>query len=177
MKTLIGGHAVEAVIRFYCPDISLDPDTLIARIGKTQLPVLLTGETGTGKELLARAIHLQTVMRPGPFIAIDCGALPPTLIEAELFGYRKGAFTGAVVSKVGLMTCAEGGTIFLDEIGELPLELQPKLLRVLQEREVRPIGASQAVPVRARIIAATNRDLEEMVREGKFREDLYYRVA
>jgi two-component system response regulator AtoC len=177
MKTLISGHAVEVVIRFHCPDISLDPDALIARIGKTQLPVLITGETGTGKELLARAIHLQTVMRPGPFVAIDCGALPPTLIEAELFGYRKGAFTGALISKVGLLTCADGGTIFLDEIGELPLELQPKLLRVLQEHEVRPIGASQAVPIRSRIIAATNRDLEEMVREGKFREDLYYRIA
>ena len=177
MKTFIGGRQVEAVIRFSSPGTSMDANELLARIGRTNLPVLITGETGTGKELLARALHLQSTIQGGPFVAIDCGALPPSLAEAELFGYRKGSFTGAVLSKAGLMSCGGGGTIFLDEIGELSLELQPKLLRVIQEREVRQLGSLNSVPIMGRIVAATNRNLEQMVHDGRFREDLYYRLS
>ena len=138
MKTLIGGRQVEATVRFTAEDIRLGSDEILERIGRTNLPVLIIGESGTGKELLARAIHLGSVLNQGPFVTVDCAALSTTLAESELFGHRKGAFTGAVVSKVGLLACAQGGTIFLDEIGELPLELQPKLLRVVQERVTCP---------------------------------------
>ena len=149
---------------------------LIDRLKDTRTPVLITGESGTGKELVARAIHYRGVLAKRPFVAVDCGSLVPTLIESELFGYEKGAFTGALRSKEGLFQSAEGGTIFLDEIGELPLEMQAKLLRVLQEKEVRPVGSNQRVKVDVRVIAATNRDLEAAYRNGTFRKDLYFRL-
>jgi DNA-binding NtrC family response regulator len=149
---------------------------MIARLKDTRTPVLIVGESGTGKELVARAIHFRGTYAGRPFVAVDCGSLVPTLIESELFGYEKGAFTGAVRSKVGLFQSANGGTIFLDEIGELPLEMQAKLLRVLQEKEVRPVGSNQKVKVDVRIIAATNRDLEAEYRAGRFRKDLYFRL-
>ena len=149
---------------------------MISRLKDTRTPVLIAGESGTGKELVARAIHFRGAMAQTPFIAVDCGSLVPTLMESELFGYEKGAFTGAVKSKAGLFQAANGGTIFLDEIGELPLEMQAKLLRVLQEREVRPVGSNTSVNVDVRVIAATNRDLEAAYREGTFRKDLYFRL-
>jgi two-component system, NtrC family, response regulator AtoC len=149
---------------------------LIARLKDTRTPVLIMGESGTGKELVARAIHYRGAFASRPFVAVDCGSLVPTLIESELFGYEKGAFTGAVKSKEGLFQSAHGGTIFLDEIGELPLEMQAKLLRVLQEKELRPVGSNQRVKVDVRIIAATNRDLETAYKEGTFRKDLFFRL-
>jgi DNA-binding NtrC family response regulator len=149
---------------------------MIARLKDTRTPVLITGESGTGKELIARAIHFRGQYAKLPFVAVDCGSLVPTLIESELFGYEKGAFTGASKSKEGLFASASSGTIFLDEIGELPLEMQAKLLRVLQEKEVRPVGSNDRVKVDVRVIAATNRDLEAAYREGTFRKDLYFRL-
>src|SRR5437588_1487967 len=149
---------------------------MVARLKDTRTPVLIAGESGTGKELVARAIHFRGAFAKRPFVAVDCGALVPTLIESELFGYEKGAFTGAHKSKEGLFQTASGGAIFLDEIGELPLEMQAKLLRVLQEKEVRPVGSNQKVRVDVRVIAATNRDLEAAYRNGTFRKDLYFRL-
>ncbi len=149
---------------------------MVARLKDTRTPVLITGESGTGKELVARAIHYRGSFAKRPFVAVDCGSLVPTLIESELFGYEKGAFTGALKSKDGLFQAASGGTIFLDEIGELSTEMQAKLLRVLQEKEVRPVGSNQRVKVDVRVIAATNRDLETAYKEGKFRKDLYFRL-
>ena len=149
---------------------------MIARLKDTRTPVLITGESGTGKELVARAIHYRGPYAKRPFVAVDCGSLVPTLIESELFGYEKGAFTGAMRSKEGLFQSASGGTILLDEIGELSMEMQAKLLRVLQEKEVRPVGSNQKVKVDVRVIAATNRDLEAAYKEGKFRNDLYFRL-
>ena len=149
---------------------------MISRLKDTRTPVLITGESGTGKELVARAIHFRGSMAQTPFVAVDCGSLVPTLMESELFGYEKGAFTGATKSKGGLFQTANGGTIFLDEIGELPLEMQAKLLRVLQEKEVRPVGSNEKVNVEVRVIAATNRDLESSYRAGTFRKDLYFRL-
>ena len=149
---------------------------LISRLKDTRTPVLITGESGTGKELVARAIHFRGPFANRPFVAVDCGSLVPTLIESELFGYEKGAFTGALKSKLGLFQTANGGTIFLDEIGELPPEMQAKLLRVLQEKEVRPVGSNQRVRVDVRVIAATNRDLDAEYRQGTFRKDLYFRL-
>jgi two-component system response regulator AtoC len=149
---------------------------MISRLKDTRTPVLIAGESGTGKELVARAIHFRGSFANRPFVAVDCGSLVPTLIESELFGYEKGAFTGALKSKTGLFQAATGGTIFLDEISELPLELQAKLLRVLQEKEVRPVGSNQRVKVDVRVIAATNRDLEAEYRKGTFRKDLYFRL-
>jgi DNA-binding NtrC family response regulator len=149
---------------------------MISRLKDTRTPVLIAGESGTGKELVARAIHFRGSFASSPFVAVDCGSLVPTLIESELFGYEKGAFTGALKSKQGLFQSANGGTIFLDEIGELPPEMQAKLLRVLQEKEVRPVGSNQKVKVDVRIIAATNRDLENAYRSGTFRKDLYFRL-
>ncbi len=149
---------------------------LVSRLKDSRTPVLITGESGTGKELVARAIHFRGSLAQMPFIAVDCGALVPTLMESELFGHEKGAFTGALKAKAGLFHAANGGTIFLDEIGELPLEMQAKLLRVLQEREVRPVGSNEHVPVNVRVIAATNRDLEAAYRAGTFRKDLYFRL-
>jgi two-component system, NtrC family, response regulator AtoC len=149
---------------------------VVSRLKDTRTPVLITGESGTGKELVARAIHFRGSFANRPFVAVDCGALVPTLIESELFGYEKGAFTGAHKSKSGLFQAAHGGTIFLDEIGELPLELQAKLLRVLQEKEVRPVGSNQRVKVDVRVIAASNKDLETAQKNGTFRKDLYFRL-
>src|SRR5437868_2574460 len=149
---------------------------MISRLKDTRTPVLIAGESGTGKELVARAIHFRGAMAQTPFVAVDCGSLVPTLMESELFGYEKGAFTGAMKSKTGLFQAASGGTIFLDEIGELPLEMQAKLLRVLQEREVRPVGSNNRETVDVRVIAATNRDLEAAYRSGTFRKDLYFRL-
>jgi two-component system response regulator HydG len=149
---------------------------IIARVAQTVHPVLILGESGTGKELVARAIHANGAGAGKPFVPVDCGSLAPTLIESELFGHMKGSFTGAHRTHDGLMVAAGSGTVFLDEIAELPLDLQAKLLRALQEKEVRPLGGSQAVPIRARILAATHQDLATMVEQGKFRRDLYYRL-
>ncbi len=149
---------------------------MISRLKDTRTPVLITGESGTGKELVARAIHFRGGFASQPFVAVDCGSLVPTLIESELFGHEKGAFTGAVRSKPGLFHAASGGTIFLDEIGELPLELQAKLLRVLQDKEVRPVGGNNRAKVDVRVVAATNRDLEAAYKDGGFRKDLYFRL-
>lgn len=149
---------------------------MIARLKDSRTPVLIAGESGTGKELVARAVHFRGPLAQMPFVAVDCGALVPTLMESELFGHEKGAFTGALKSKIGLFQAANGGTIFLDEIGELPLEMQAKLLRVLQEKEVRPVGSNENVAVQVRVIAATNRDLEAAYRSGSFRKDLFFRL-
>lgn len=149
---------------------------LIRRVADSQATVLVTGESGTGKELVARAIHRLGARSSGPFVAINLAAVPSTLLESELFGHVQGAFTDARRSREGLISKARAGTLFLDEIGEMPLDVQPKLLRVLQERRVRPVGGDAEVPVDARIVAATNHDLEAMVQRGAFRDDLYYRI-
>ncbi len=149
---------------------------ILSKVTSSSHPVLILGESGTGKEMVARSIHANGPNAGQPFIPVDCGSLVPTLIESELFGYVKGAFTGANRSKTGLLAAAEGGTVFLDEIGELPLDLQAKLLRALQEKEIRPVGATQAIPISARVLAATNRDLSAMVSSGRFRKDLYFRL-
>ncbi|MFA7096680.1 MAG: sigma 54-interacting transcriptional regulator [Gammaproteobacteria bacterium] len=145
-------------------------------IAESEASVLIYGESGTGKELLARAIHRASRRRDKPFIAINCSAIPEPLLESELFGYRKGSFTGAVKDHKGLFHAAHQGTLFLDEIGDMPLALQPKLLRVLEEKQIRPLGATEAVPVDVRVISATHQDLDEKLRNGEFREDLYYRL-
>lgn len=149
---------------------------ILSKVAFSTHPVLILGESGTGKELVARAIHFNGPNAAKPFLPVDCGSLVPSLIESELFGHVKGAFTGADRAKDGLLSAAEGGTVFLDEIGELPLDLQAKLLRALQEKEVRPVGATQARPFAARVLAATNRDLASMVEQGKFRKDLFFRL-
>ncbi len=148
-----------------------------ARVARYDLAVLVLGESGTGKELLARAIHFASPRHRGPFVVVNCGAVPDTLLETELFGHKRGSFTGAVEDRVGLFQQADGGTLFLDEIGETSPAFQVKLLRVLQEGEIRPVGSSRTIPVDVRVIAATHRQPEDEVREGRFREDLYYRVA
>jgi DNA-binding NtrC family response regulator len=149
---------------------------ILARVSQSLHPVLILGESGTGKELAARAIHTNGPGAGKPFVPVDCGSLAPTLIESELFGHVKGAFTGAHRPNDGLLVAAGGGTVFLDEIGELPLDLQAKLLRALQEKEVRPLGGSHAVAIKARVLAATHQDLQAMVEQGRFRRDLYYRL-
>jgi two-component system, NtrC family, response regulator AtoC len=149
---------------------------LVARVAESKSTVLLQGESGTGKELIARAIHANGPRRDKSFIPVNCGALPDTLLESEMFGYERGAFTGAVGTKTGLFEAANGGTLFLDEIGELGPALQVKLLRVMQDQEVRRVGGTGSTKVDVRIIAATNRDLEQLVKEGKFRDDLFYRL-
>jgi DNA-binding NtrC family response regulator len=149
---------------------------IIAKAANSVHPVLILGESGTGKEMVARSIHYSGPFRDKPFIPVDCGSLVPTLIESELFGYVKGAFTGANQSKDGLMAMAEGGTIFLDEVGELPVDLQAKMLRAIQEKEIRPVGSTRRIPINVRILAATNRDLELEVMKGTFRRDLYFRL-
>lgn len=149
---------------------------IIGKAANSSHPVLILGESGTGKELVARSIHFGGAYRDRPFIPVDCGALVPTLIESELFGYVRGAFTGAVRAKDGLLATADGGTIFLDEVGELPIDLQSKLLRAIQEKEIRPVGSNRSVSVNVRILAATNRDLESAVQQGTFRRDLFFRL-
>ncbi|HYM78686.1 MAG TPA: sigma-54 dependent transcriptional regulator [Candidatus Dormibacteraeota bacterium] len=149
---------------------------IIAKAANSIHPVLILGESGTGKEMVARSIHYSGPFRDKPFIPVDCGSLVPTLIESELFGYVKGAFTGANQSKDGLLAMAEGGTIFLDEVGELPVDLQAKMLRAIQEKEIRPVGSTRRIPINVRILAATNRDLEQGVMQGTFRRDLYFRL-
>lgn len=149
---------------------------LIRRIQDSSSTVLITGESGTGKEVVARAIHAASHQKHGPFVAINIGGVPENLLESELFGYEKGAFTGAVARKSGKFELADGGTLFLDEIGDMPLALQVKILRVLQERKITRLGGTTPMPINARIVAATNKDLEKMVQEGKFREDLFYRL-
>jgi DNA-binding NtrC family response regulator len=149
---------------------------IISKAANSAHPVLILGESGTGKEIVARSIHYTGPFRDKPFIPVDCGSLVPTLIESELFGYVKGAFTGANQSKDGLLAIAEGGTVFLDEVGELPVDLQAKMLRAIQEKEIRPVGSTRRVPINVRILAATNRDLEQAVMQGAFRRDLYFRL-
>lgn len=150
---------------------------ILERVAPTDLTVLICGETGTGKELASRAVHTRSRRKAHPFVVFDCGAAPDNLIESELFGHQRGAFTGAVDARPGVFEQAHGGTIFLDEIGELPLDLQPKLLRVLEQREVRRVGGNKTKPIDVRVVAATNRNLREEVEKGRFREDLYYRLA
>jgi two-component system response regulator PilR (NtrC family) len=149
---------------------------MIDRVARSQAPVHISGESGTGKELVARLIHDSGPRAEGPFVPVNCGAIPAELMESEFFGHRKGSFTGAVNDKAGLMQCAQDGTLFLDEIADLPLAMQVKLLRVIQEKKVRPVGASQEESVDVRILSATHRNLSAMVANGEFREDLYYRI-
>jgi two-component system response regulator PilR (NtrC family) len=149
---------------------------LIQRVSKTPTNVLITGESGTGKEMVAKAIHFSGPLKDRPFVTVNCGAIPESLMESEMFGHRKGSFTGAVVDKAGLFEAADTGTLFLDEVGELPLSIQVKLLRAIQERVIRRVGSTDDTKIEVRIIAATNRDLEAMVHEGSFRQDLFYRL-
>jgi len=149
----------------------------LEKLARTDTTVLVTGETGAGKELVAEALHDHSARKDGPFVVLDCGSIPPNLIESELFGHERGAFTGATASYAGAFERAHGGTVFLDEIGELPLAMQPKLLRVLERKEVRRVGGAKTIEVDVRIVAATNRDLGVEVNRGRFREDLYYRLA
>jgi len=149
---------------------------MIGKAAQSSHPVLILGESGTGKEMVAHAIHHSGPLCGKSFVPVDCGSLVPTLIESELFGYVKGAFTGAVQSKEGLLALAQGGTVFLDEVGELPIDLQAKLLRALQEKEIRPVGSTKQIPINVRILAATNCDLERAVARGEFRRDLYFRL-
>ncbi len=149
---------------------------MIEKVSQHEYPVLILGESGTGKELVAKSIHYSGKRKDRPFAPVDCSSLVPTLIESELFGYVKGAFTGAIQSKLGLFEAAQGGTLFLDEIGDMPVDLQAKLLRALQEREVKPVGSTERRQINIRIIAATNRDLESAIRTGAFRQDLYFRL-
>jgi two-component system NtrC family response regulator len=168
------GHEFEGVMGMSEPMLGIFE--AVRRIAPTGVSVLITGESGTGKELIARAIHNQSACSGGPFVPINCGAIPENLIESELFGHEKGSFTGAHATKTGKFEAADGGTLFLDEIGELPLSLQVKLLRFLQDQIVERVGGGEPIQVDARVIAATNRDLEEMIEEKAFREDLFYRI-
>src|ERR1700739_1586686 len=149
---------------------------MITRVARSQAPVHICGESGTGKELVARMIHESGARRGGPFVAVNCGAIPTELMESELFGHRRGSFTGAIADKKGVVQSAEGGTLFLDEVADLPLHMQVKLLRLVQERTVRPVGAAREETVDVRILSATHRDLADLVAQGLFREDLFYRI-
>ena len=171
----VGGGQVLGSIISSAPEM-LKVAKTIERVASADVSVMLLGASGTGKELLARAVHEKS-SRKGEFIAINCAAIPETLLEAELFGYERGAFTGAVKSNVGKIEMAQGGTLFLDEVGDIPLPLQVKLLRFLQERVIERIGGRQPIPVDTRIVCATHQDLEAMIADGRFREDLYYRLA
>jgi len=162
---LMGHSAVMAALR-----------QLIARVARSQAPVHITGESGTGKELVARLIHDSGARADGAFVPVNCGAIPSELMESELFGHKRGSFTGAVADKKGLVQSAEGGTLFLDEVADLPLHMQVKLLRVIQEKTVRPVGEQREVPIDVRVLSATHKPLAELVRQGRFREDLYYRI-
>jgi two-component system NtrC family response regulator len=175
LQSLYGGEGFEGLLGS-CPPMQAVFHT-IRRVAPSDVPVLILGESGTGKEVVARAIHRRSPRREGPFIPINCGAIPENLLESELFGHERGAFTGAHIQRKGRIEMAEGGTLFLDELGELPLPLQVKLLRYLQEQTIERIGGREVIPVNARVIAATNVDLRKAMEEGKFREDLYYRVA
>jgi two-component system response regulator AtoC len=168
-----GGHGL---YRFTSPSM-LEVDRLIGKVAVTNSTVLLSGESGTGKGVAARAIHEQSPRASFPFIPVNCGAIPDNLLESEFFGHTKGAFTGADRARKGLFAQADRGTLFLDEIGEMPLHLQTKLLHVIEDKQIRPLGGEQVRTVDTRIIAATNRNLQEMVKEGKFREDLYFRLS
>jgi two-component system NtrC family response regulator len=154
-----------------------DVFTLAAQVARRDSTVLVTGESGTGKELIAKAIHQNSLRANKPFITVNCGAIPENLIESELFGHRKGSFTGAIADRTGKFEAANEGTVFLDEVGELPINLQVRLLRVIQEREIDKIGFPKPIPVNVRIIAATNRDLRKLIEDGQFREDLFYRLS
>jgi len=149
---------------------------MVDKVARSQAPVHISGESGTGKELVARLIHDSGPRADGPFVPVNCGAIPAELMESEFFGHRKGSFTGAISDKIGLVQSADGGTLFLDEIADLPLSMQVKLLRVIQEKTVRPVGASREEPANARILSATHKNLGAMVSTGEFREDLYYRI-
>ncbi|MEY4376113.1 MAG: hypothetical protein RJB26_663, partial [Pseudomonadota bacterium] len=164
-RTLLGVSAPMQALR-----------TLVARVARSQAPVHISGESGSGKELVARLIHDSSPRRDGPFVAVNCGAIPAELLESELFGHKRGAFTGAVSDHRGLVQSAEGGTLFLDEVADLPLHMQVKLLRVIQERTMRPVGDTTEIPVDVRWLSATHRDLAEAVSRGQFREDLFYRI-
>ncbi len=153
-----------------------DVRRMIAKVARSQAPVHISGESGTGKELVARMIHAQSSRQDRPFVPVNCGAIPAELMESEFFGHRKGSFTGAVADKQGLFQAADGGTLFLDEIADLPLAMQVKLLRVIQEKTLRPVGATQELPVDVRILSATHKPLAKLVEAGQFREDLYYRI-
>ncbi len=173
-EQLVGRYSLEGIVGR--SDAMREVFAVVHKIAPTRANVLLSGESGTGKERIARAIHFHSGLAPDRFVPLNCGAIPENLIESELFGHVKGAFTGADTTRRGLFEAAQNGTIFLDEIGELPLSLQPKLLRVLQERRIKPVGATHELEVNARVIAATNRDMETEVRAGRFREDLYFRL-
>ncbi len=149
---------------------------MIARVARSQAPVHISGESGTGKELVARMIHHSGPRSEGPFVAVNCGAIPGELMESEFFGHKRGSFTGAVADKKGLVQSAEGGTLFLDEVADLPLHMQVKLLRVIQEKSVRPVGETLEQPVDVRLLSATHRNLVDLVARGSFREDLFYRI-
>ncbi len=185
LKSLVEATGLRRIAEQERPDesglIGESPDMVaikhvIAKIAPSPATVLITGESGTGKEVVAREIHRQSRLSSGPFVAINIGGVPENLLESELFGYEKGAFTGAVQRKMGLFELASGGTLFLDEIGDMPLPLQVKILRVLQERRITRLGGTEPIPINARIIAATNKNLEKQVVDGAFREDLFYRL-
>ena len=173
-RAVAGSRGFEEILGASAPMRSLVE--LLERVADTEASILVTGESGTGKEVVARAIHRRSRRRDGPLVAVNCAAMPETLLESELFGHARGAFTDAKTARVGLFVQARGGTLFLDEIGDLPLGLQPKLLRALQERRIRPVGGDAEVPFDARLVTATNRDLDSAVHERRFREDLYYRI-
>src|SRR3990170_3820134 len=173
-EALQSRHRIEGIIAE--SGQMLDVISLVRRVAPSEATVLIRGESGTGKELIAKAIHFASPRASGPLVRVNCAALPETLIESELFGHEKGAFTGAVAARKGRFELADGGSLFLDEIGDLPLHLQVKLLRVLQEREFERVGSSRPVAVNVRLLAATHRDLEALVRAGRFRDDLYYRI-
>ena len=154
-----------------------DVYALMQRAAESDITVLVQGESGTGKELVAKLIHYNSPRKAGPFVAVNCAAIPETLIESELFGHERGAFTGAATRRVGQFEHAQGGTVLLDEIGDMPIALQAKLLRVLEEREIQRVGGTATIPIDIRVIAATNRDLESAVKDGGFRADLFYRLG